>query len=110
MDRIGLHPGVENRLALLEQHIWEARRKVHTSKDDLQKIDASAKVVALEKRYEAFEKRLKALNNEGTGLFARMKAGMVQVGFDVTTSFQSFVERLDSRYRAANLPTQASDQ
>ncbi len=105
-----MHPGLETRLALLEEHIWEARRKATSSKDDLQKIDASAKVVALQKRYEGFEKRLKALNNEGTGLFARMKAGMVQVGFDVTTSFQSFVERLDSRYRAANPPTRASDQ
>lgn len=100
MESLGLHPGLENRLKFLEERIWETKRKANVAAD-LEKIDLQTKAEALEKRLKAFEKRLQALNREGAGLFTRMKAGMTLIGFDVTASFENFVERLDSRYRAA---------
>jgi hypothetical protein len=102
MERLGVHPGLEARLQLLAEQISEIRRGA--TADDLEKIDSRIKVDELERRLEAWEKRLQALNRGGSGFFSRLKAGMAQVAFDVTASFQSFGERLDSGFRAANRP------
>lgn len=101
MERLGIHPGLETRLQLLAERIFEARRSATTA-DNLETIDMRIKIDEMQKRYDAWEKRLEALNREGSGLFARFKAGMAQVAFDVAASFQSFGDRLDMTFRAAS--------
>lgn len=105
MERLGLHPGLETRVQLLAQRILEIRQKAASS-SDLERIDTRIKIDALERRCQLWEKRLQELNREGSGFFARFKAGMAQVAFDVTASFQSFVERLDSGFRAGKVPNE----
>ncbi len=101
MERLGLHPGLETRLKLLAERIFEARRK-RAAAGELERIDMQIKIDEMQKRYDVWEKRLQALNEEGSGFFARLKGGMAQVAFDVAASFQSFGNRLDATFRAAN--------
>ena len=101
MERLGLHPGLESRLELLAERIFEARRKSAPA-DELEMIEMRGKVAEMQERYDAWEKRLRALNAEGSGLLARLKAGMAQVAFDVDASFQSFGNRLDATFRTGS--------
>jgi hypothetical protein len=98
MERLGLHPGLESRLELLAERIFDARRKSAPA-DQLEMIEMQGKVAEMQERYDAWEKSLRALNAEGPGLLARLKAGMAQVAFDVDASFQSFGNRLDATFR-----------
>lgn len=102
MEKLGLHPGLETRLQLLSERIFKLRRQADAA-DKLKAIDAHIQVEALEKRYQAWEKRLQALNRAGDGFFVRLKAGAAQIAFDATASLQSFGEWLDSEFRAARL-------
>ncbi len=101
MERSGLHPGLETRLQLLAERISEARRKAAAA-DELETIDTQLRIDEMQKRYDAWEKRLQGLDREGSGFFARLKAGMAQIAFDVAASFQSFGDRLDATFRAAS--------
>jgi hypothetical protein len=101
MERLGIHPGLETRLRHLAERIFEARRSATTA-DDLEAIDVRIKIEEMQKRYEAWEKRLEALNREGSGFFARFKAGMALVAYDVAASFESFGDRLDATFRVTN--------
>jgi hypothetical protein len=107
MERLGVHLGLETRLQLLAEQISEIRRA--KSVDELERIDKSIRVVALQKRLDAWEKRLQALNRRGSGFFARVQAGMAQVAFDVTASFQNFCERLDTGFRRENRPDEKQE-
>ncbi len=101
MERSGLHPGLETRLQHLSERIYDARRKAATA-DDLEAIDMRIRIDEMQNRYDAWEKRLQALEREGSGFVARLKAGMAQIAFDVAASFQSFGDRLDATFRAAS--------
>ncbi|RTL87282.1 MAG: hypothetical protein EKK29_07795 [Hyphomicrobiales bacterium] len=101
MEKLGLHPGLESRLDLLAERILEARRKAGPA-NELELIEMRGRVSEMQERYDAWEKRLLELNAEGSGLFARLKAGMAQVAFDVDASFQSFGNRLDATFRTGN--------
>ncbi len=101
MERSGLHPGLETRLQLLAERISESRRKAAAA-NGLEIIDRRLSIDEMQKRNDAWEKRLQALDPEGSGFFARLKAGMAQIAFDVAASFQSFGDRLDATFRAAS--------
>ena len=101
MERLGLHRGLETRLEFLAERIFEARRKTATA-NEFERIEMRGKVDEMQKRYDAWEKRLQALNAEGSSFFARLKGGMALVAFDVDASFESFGNRLDATFRAAS--------
>jgi hypothetical protein len=101
MERLGLHRGLETRLEILAERIFEARRKTATA-NELEKIEVRGEADEMQRRYDAWEKRLRALNAEGSGFFSRLKAGMALVAFDVDASFESFGNRLDATFRAAS--------
>ncbi len=101
MERLGLHRGLETRLEVLAERILEARRKKATA-NELEGIEMRGKIDEMQKRYDAWEKRLQALNAEGSTVCARLKAGMALVAFDVDASFESFGNRLDAAFRAGS--------
>ena len=100
MDMIGLHPGLQIRVALLRERIGDLKARLDRE-SGIEKIDDRIEIEHLERRYRLFRERLQELELEGDGFRAAFKSGVAQVAYDLASSLGDFVKRLDSNYRAS---------
>lgn len=95
MERTGLHPGLEARLAELVTRIAELKRKLNHT-EGIAKVETAEEVEHLEQRYEYLEDRLRALDREGPGVRQDATAEFEKLADDLGGMVESFVTWVDS--------------
>jgi archaellum component FlaC len=98
MEKHGLHRGLELRLKALARRI-AALRRATTKTKGAQKIEEFGEIEELERRYEALDKRLHALNREGPGFRQDVKAELEKLADDLSGTLEDFTMWVDSNYQ-----------
>jgi predicted nuclease with TOPRIM domain len=101
---MGLHPGLEARLAALAERIAALRRRMSLAKGT-EKLAEIGEVEQLERRYHALAENLRALDREGPGFRQNVKAELEKVADDLSATVEDFTMWIDSDFRADRRPT-----